>query len=106
MVLITNFARRWPVLVNVTASKSSSNGGHFISELEVMMDQSKGDKPEYSPQVFSLGKSRSVSGRAALAATDLLKYLRRFKGRGRFAMVFVSSQMAGTVPRLPRLPTP
>ena len=83
---------RWLVLINVKASKSSSNGGHFLSELEVMTGR---DAAVEKPEVFSLGKSRAVSGRAALAATDLIKYLRRSRGRERLAMVFVSSQMAG-----------
>ena len=85
---------RWPVLVNVKAAKSSADGGHFLSELEVMAGHLEKDKPE----VFSLGKGKTVSGRAALTAKELIKYLQResnIRHGVRLVMVFVSSQMAG-----------
>ena len=48
---------RWPVLVNVKAAKSSADGGHFLSELEVMAS------PKFKPEVFNLSKSKTESGR-------------------------------------------
>ena len=85
---------RWPVLVNVKASKSSADGGHFLSELEVMAGRPERDKPE----LFSLGKGKTASGRAEQAAKELISYLQRESGirnRVRLVAVFVSSQMAG-----------
>ena len=53
---------RWPVLINVKAAKSSADGGHYLSELEVMAS-SFSHYPKFKPEVFSLGKDKAESGR-------------------------------------------